>query len=52
MYCENCFYEFEEDNHKPIFIDSLGSVFCDEQCYLDSLEYRDVENELELGVRK
>lgn len=37
-YCENCFKEELETHYE----DRLGSVFCNEECYIDSLKHRDV----------
>jgi len=44
-YCENCFKEYFGDEKG--YTDNLGSVFCDKKCYLESLEYRDVEKSCE-----
>lgn len=44
-YCENC----QEENLKSYVIDSLGSVFCCDSCFDDSLEYRNLNhNEVEI----
>ena len=42
LYCENCGYIFDDCN-RPHFEDRLGSIFCDEKCYKESLSYREVE---------
>jgi len=39
-YCENC----SEENLKDYIIDSLGSVFCNDNCFANSLEYRELNH--------
>ena len=38
-YCENCFKE----GLKSYFEDRLGSIFCDEKCYKESLKHRSIK---------
>lgn len=40
-YCENCFWE-KLDTY---YVDSLGSIFCSEKCFLESGEYREADVE-------
>ena len=50
-YCENC---FKEDLNNYI-IDSFGGVFCDDNCFSDSLEHRDLNQNqvlIEYGVEQ
>lgn len=44
-YCENCFKE----NLEKYYIDSLSSIFCSKECFLESQEYREAKvNTLQL----
>jgi hypothetical protein len=40
LYCENC---FEEIKNKTYIEDELGSIFCNEDCLENSLEYRELK---------
>ena len=41
VYCECC----GEEDLKSYIIDNFGSIFCNDNCLTNSLEYRDIKKE-------